>query len=52
MEAAEFAVEALADNLAIANDHRADQRIRADPTPPALGQLKGAPEKITVDSCN
>jgi hypothetical protein len=52
MGAAELGVEALADNLAVADQDRSDQGIRADPTPPALGQLKGAPEKITVDSCN
>jgi hypothetical protein len=37
VQAAELGVEALADRLPIPDDDRTDQRIRADPTPPALG---------------
>jgi hypothetical protein len=44
MEAAELGVEALADRLPVADDDRADQRIRADPAPTVLGELKSAPQ--------
>jgi hypothetical protein len=37
---AELGVEALADRLAVAHQHRADQRVGADPASAALGQLE------------
>ena len=40
VQPAELGVEALADHLAVADDHGADQRIGADPPAPALGQLQ------------
>ena len=42
----ELGVEPLADHLAVADDHRADQRIRADPPPPALGKLQRPPADV------
>ena len=42
VRAAELGVPALADHLAAARDHGADERVRADPAPAALGQLEGA----------
>jgi hypothetical protein len=40
VQAAELGVEALPDNLLIAHDHGADQRIRADPPATARGELE------------
>jgi beta-glucosidase-like glycosyl hydrolase len=43
MQSAQLGMEALADRLAVAHDDRAHQRVRADPSPPTLGQLESAP---------
>ena len=51
VRAAELGVEALADHLAVADDHRADQRVRADSAAAALGQLEGPPELGAVRVC-
>ena len=48
VQAAELGVEALPDNLPVAHHDGADQRIRADPPPPALGQLQRAPQVVPV----
>ena len=40
VQASELGVEALADHIAVADDHGADQRVRAHPAAAALGQLQ------------
>jgi hypothetical protein len=40
VEAAELGVEALADHLPVASEDRAHQRVRAHPSPAALGELE------------
>ncbi len=49
VRAAEFRMVALADHVAIADDHGAHHRIGRHPTPAALGQLEGPPHKALVD---
>jgi hypothetical protein len=44
VQPAEFRVKPLTDDLPVAHDHRADQRIRADAPPPALSQLQRPPK--------
>ena len=46
VQPAELGVEALPDNLPVADDDRADQRIRAHPTAAALGQLERPSQEI------
>ena len=36
---------------AVADDHRADERVRAHPAPPALGQLQRSPKVIPIAIC-
>ena len=40
VQTAELGVEALADHLVVADEHGADQRVRADPPATALGELQ------------
>ena len=47
----ELGVEALPDNLLAADDDRADQRIRADPTAAALGQRERLSQEFKVCWC-
>ena len=49
---AELGVEALADRLAVAHEHRADQRVRADPAAAALGQLERPSEVDPILLCD
>ena len=51
VQPAELGVKPLADDLAVAHDDRADQRIRADPPPPALGQLQRPPQMRLIRAC-
>jgi len=44
VQLAELCVEALADHLAVAGDHGADQRIGADLPPALLRELEGTPQ--------
>ena len=48
VRAAELGVPALADDLAAARDHGADERVRADAAPAALGQLEGAAKVSSI----
>jgi hypothetical protein len=48
---AKLGVEALPDNLPGANDDRADQRVRADPTAAARGQRKRPQQKFRIAWC-
>ena len=50
--AAELGVEALADRLAVAHQHRADERVGADPSATALGQLQRPLEVEPVLFCD
>ena len=52
VRAAELGVEALADHLAVAHQHRADQRVRADPAAAALGQLERPSEVDPILLCD
>ena len=51
VQPAQLGVEPLADHLAVAHDHRSDQRIRADPPPPALGQLQRPLQVVSIRAC-
>jgi hypothetical protein len=44
VQAAELGVEALADHLAVTDEHGADQRVGADPPATALRELERSPE--------
>ena len=52
MGTAELAVEALADRLAVAHEHRADERVWADPAATALSQLQRPLEVEPVLICD
>ena len=51
VNATELGVEALADHLSVADDDGADQRVRADPPAPALGELQRPPEVSPIRGC-
>ncbi len=51
VQAAELGVEPLANHLAVTDDDGADERIRADPPAPALGQLEGAAQMVAICGC-
>ena len=51
MQPTELGVKALADHLAVADDDRADQRVRAHPAAPALRQLQGPTEVDPILVC-
>src|ERR1700683_4511139 len=48
MRTAERAVEALGDGLAIERDHRADERVRADPAAALFGELDRATQVAAI----
>ena len=48
VQAPERGVEALPDNLPVADDDRADQRVRAYPTAAALGQRERLSQKFRI----
>jgi hypothetical protein len=51
MQIAELSMKSLPDDRAIAHDHRADERIRTDPTTPALRHLKSSSEVRSIRAC-
>jgi len=51
VQLAERLMAALADRLAVAHDHRPDERIRAHPSPPSLRQLQRPPKVIPIAIC-
>ncbi len=51
VQVAERRVEPLAQNLAVADDHGADQGVGADPATPALGNLERAPHMGLIRAC-
>jgi hypothetical protein len=51
VQPSEFGVEALPDNLPVADDDRADQRVRAHPTAAALGQRERPTQKFRIAWC-
>ena len=51
VKAAEGRVEAFTDDRAAADDHRADQRVRADPAAASLGQLQRLLEVRPIRGC-
>jgi hypothetical protein len=52
MQSAELSVKSLADDLAVTHHDRTHERVRADPSAPALSKLQGAPEVRTVHGCD
>ena len=51
VQPAELGVESLADDLAVADDDGADQRIGADPPASTLGKLQRPPEMRLIRAC-
>jgi hypothetical protein len=51
MQIAQLSVKPLADNLAVPDDHRSNERIRADSPAPALGKLKSPLQVRPVRAC-
>ena len=48
VKAAELGVEPLADDVAVADDYRANQGVGTDPAPPHLRKLQSSPQKAAV----
>jgi hypothetical protein len=51
MEVPELSVKSLADHLTVTHNHRANQWIRANSTPPALGKLKSSSQVLAIVGC-
>jgi hypothetical protein len=52
VDAAELGVKPFPEDLALAADHGADERVRAHPAAPAIGQLQRAAQKGAVGICD
>jgi hypothetical protein len=52
VDAAELGVPALPDDLAVANDYRTDDRVRAHPPPSGLAELNRPPKQDAIGICD
>jgi hypothetical protein len=51
MQIAKLRVKSLADDLAVTHDYRANQRVWAYFSTPALRKLKSPPQLLTIRGC-